>query len=91
MAKEQDVDPIPDEFASYEEAAEFWDTHDTIDYLDAFAKEPVELIADIRRRHFEVEVEEDLIGTLRERARSSGTSVKNLVSELLRRQLAVSS
>jgi hypothetical protein len=23
------VDPIPDEFATYEDAAAFWDTHDT--------------------------------------------------------------
>lgn len=30
------VDPIPKEFASYEDAAEFWDTHDTTDYLDSF-------------------------------------------------------
>lgn len=26
------IDPIPEEFGSYEEAAEFWDTHDTTDY-----------------------------------------------------------
>jgi hypothetical protein len=34
--KAKQVDPIPDEFASYEEAAEFWDTHDTTDYLSSF-------------------------------------------------------
>ncbi len=91
MPKKKDVDPIPDEFASYEEAAEFWDTHDTTDYRDAFEAQPVELRVDITRRHFEVEVEEDLIGILRERARRSETSVAKLVSELLRRQLAVAS
>jgi hypothetical protein len=26
------IDPLPEEFGSYEEAAEFWDTHDTTDY-----------------------------------------------------------
>jgi hypothetical protein len=34
--KVKQVDSIPDEFASYEEAAEFWDTHDTTDYLSSF-------------------------------------------------------
>jgi len=36
------LDPLPDEFASYEEAAEFWDSHDTTDYPEAFADEPIE-------------------------------------------------
>ena len=35
MAKKQ-VDPTPEHFDSYEAAAEFWDTHDTTDYLDEF-------------------------------------------------------
>jgi len=30
------VDQIPGEFENYEEAAEFWDTHDTMDYPNAF-------------------------------------------------------
>jgi len=34
--KQRQIDPIPEEFATYEEAAEFWDTHDTTDYPDAF-------------------------------------------------------
>ncbi len=34
--KPKQVDPIPEEFSSYEEAAEFWDTHDTTDYPDSF-------------------------------------------------------
>ena len=29
--------PIP-EFSSYEEEAEFWDTHDVTDYFDTFVK-----------------------------------------------------
>ena len=36
MPKTKRIDPIPTEFASYEEAAEFWDTHDTSDYPSAF-------------------------------------------------------
>ena len=28
------IDPIPEEFDSYEEAAEFWDTHEITDFED---------------------------------------------------------
>ena len=34
-------DPMPDEFASREEVAEFWDTHDITDYLDEL--KPIEV------------------------------------------------
>jgi hypothetical protein len=36
MSKTKQIDPIPDEFRSYEEAGEFWDTHDTADYSHIF-------------------------------------------------------
>jgi hypothetical protein len=39
MSKRKRVDPLPDEFSSYEEAAEFWGEHDTADYPEAFAPE----------------------------------------------------
>ena len=42
-------DPIPEEFTSYEEAADFWDTHDTTDYPDSF--ETVSVEAEFRHRH----------------------------------------
>jgi hypothetical protein len=32
MSKRKHIDPLPDEFASYEEAGEFWDTHAITDY-----------------------------------------------------------
>jgi len=32
--KEQDKDPIPEEFESLEKAGEFWDTHSATDYWD---------------------------------------------------------
>jgi len=65
------LDPLPDEFASYEEAAEFWDSHDTTDYPEAFADEPIELHADFKSRRYEVEIAEDLMLILRQRARES--------------------
>ena len=36
MTKPKQIDPIPDEFSSYEEAGKFWDSHDTTDYPGAF-------------------------------------------------------
>jgi predicted HicB family RNase H-like nuclease len=80
------LDPIPDEFASYEDAAEFWDSHDTADYLNDFAT--VEAKVEFRGRHFEVEVEEDVMALLRMRSRKLGISVNNLASDLLRKQLS---
>lgn len=81
------VDPIPEEFASYEEAAEFWDTHDTTDYPHAFRT--VEVIAEFRERHYEVEVDEDVAKALRAQAQEKGVPVSRLASDLLRQQLSV--
>ncbi|MFQ5799611.1 MAG: CopG family antitoxin [Bacteroidota bacterium] len=80
------VDPIPNEFASYEEAAEFWDTHDTTDYPEAFQAVEVEDV-ELRRRRYEVELDEDVIRVLREKARQRDVSMSSLVSDILRQQL----
>jgi hypothetical protein len=55
--KSKQIDPMPDGFSSYEETAEFWDTHDTMDYPDAF--QDVDIKAEFRKRHYQVEVYED--------------------------------
>ncbi|MCP3959788.1 MAG: hypothetical protein GY719_18220 [bacterium] len=80
QAKERD--PLPDESASLEEIAEFWDTHDTADYEDAFVTVDAEF--DFRRRHFEVEVKEDVFNALRQRAARLHVSVEDILDELLR-------
>jgi len=80
------VDPIPNEFAHYEDAAEFWDTHDTTDYPDAFQTVEVEEVA-LRQRRYEVEIDEDVIVVLREQARQRSLPVSRLVSDLLRQHL----
>jgi predicted DNA binding CopG/RHH family protein len=85
--KKKHVDPIPDEFASYEEAAEFWDTHDTTDYPEAF--KTVEVKTELRKRHFEVEVEADIMRELQKRAQQKGVPTKRLVNDLLRRQISL--
>jgi hypothetical protein len=60
--KNKHIDSIPEEFSNYEEAAEFWDTHDTTDYPEAF--QDIEVKAKFRKRHYELEVDEDIMNVL---------------------------
>jgi hypothetical protein len=79
------IDPLPDEFRSYQEAADFWDTHSVTDYEQFL--EPVDLDADIQRRHFEIEVDEESFLALRETAEREQKPVKQLASEILKQKL----
>ncbi|MDJ0582690.1 CopG family antitoxin [Crocosphaera sp.] len=79
------VAPIPEEFSSYEAAAEFWDTHDTTDYLDDF--ETVELEAELQQRHFEVEIDQDIMEVLSQQAQKKGIAISQLVNDVLREKL----
>ena len=85
MNKKKQIDPIPEEFGNYEEAAEFWDTHDTTDYPDAFRT--VKVMSELRGRHYEIEIEADVVKALRSQARQSGIKLGQLASQLLRQQL----
>jgi hypothetical protein len=79
------IDPLPEEFRSDEEAADFWDKHRITDYEESL--EPVELEADIRRRHFEIEVDEESFLALRDSAKKQQKPVKQLASEILKQNL----
>jgi CopG antitoxin of type II toxin-antitoxin system len=46
-------DPLPEHFASLEEAAEFWDTHDSSDYEEYFVDVDVEV--DLKKRSLVVD------------------------------------
>ena len=83
--KPNSVDPIPEEFSSYEAAVEFWDTHDTTDYLDDF--ETVALEAELQQRHFEVEIDEDVMDFLYQQAQKKGVAISQLVNDVLRKKL----
>ena len=85
MENKKKTDPIPDEFGSYEEAAEFWDSHDTTDYLEYLT--PVEATAEFRGRFYDIEIEESLAVILREAAKQKGVTPSHLASELLKEQL----
>ncbi|HVF10419.1 MAG TPA: CopG family antitoxin [Abditibacteriaceae bacterium] len=56
------VEPTPEHFESYEAAADFWDTHDTTDYLDEFRT--IEVNSELRVRHYEVEIDEGVAKVL---------------------------
>jgi len=79
------IDPTPEHFDTYEEAGEFWDTHDTTDYLDEFRTVPY--TSALRARHFEVEIEEDVLKALQDKAKRQGVPIDQLASDLLRQQL----
>jgi len=85
--KKKRIDPIPDEFSSYEEAAEFWDSHDTTDYLGV--SRPVKTVSEFRGRRFEIEIEASVAQALRLRAKQKGVTLSRLANDLLQRQLVV--
>ena len=80
------IAPLPDEFPSEAEAAAFWDTHSLADYQEFL--EPVALDVKIERRHYEIEVDEQSFLALRSRAQKQHKPVKQLASEILKRELA---
>jgi hypothetical protein len=84
--KDKHIDPLPDEFASEEQAAEFWDTHSIADYEGSL--EPVDVDVALRRRHFEIEVDEESFLALRSVAQKQRRPVKQLASEILKQKLA---
>jgi hypothetical protein len=80
-------DEIPENFASEEDAGRFWDTHDSTEYLDHM--EPVDADVRLERRHFEIEVDADVVDALRRRATAEHVAASSLANNLLRRELAV--
>jgi len=78
-------DQIPEEFPSAEEAGRFWDTHDSTEYLDQM--EPVDADVRLVGRHFEIEVDEQVVQALRRRATVEHVAASELANELLRREL----
>ena len=86
-----DRDPIPKQFATVEEMAEFWDTHDTADYEDSFG-EPVELelnLAHPRQRAKYIALEGDLAERLAQHAQQRGLSAETLINLWVQEKLAL--
>ena len=79
------IDPLPDEFGSEQEAAQFWETHSITDYEEFL--ESIDLDVDIKRRHFQIEVDEESFLSLRDSAKKQHKPVQQLASEILKRNL----
>lgn len=86
MTNKKKIDPIPEEFNSYEEAAEFWDSHDTTQYPQD--SRPVKAVSEFRGRRYEIEIDESVAQALRKAARKKGVTPSRLASDLLRQRLA---
>ena len=78
---------LPETFPSYEAAADFWDKNDSAD----FAEDLVPVSAEVRleRRHFEIEVDEDVVRALEKRAHARKVPTGAMANDLLRRDLAL--
>jgi len=85
MRKKKRIDPIPHEFPSYEDAADFWDTHDTTDYPGAFRT--IKVVSTFRDRHYEIPLAPDLLKALQVQARKKHMTLGHVANDLLRRRL----
>ena len=79
-------EPLPEAFASEDEAGEFWDTHSTADYEEYL--EPIDAVIDIRQRRFEIEIDEDTFLALNKYARKVNMPVKSIASSILKENIA---
>jgi hypothetical protein len=75
--KSKTIDPIPDEFATIEEAAAFWESHDFGDYWDESSEVELEVNAP---RHQWVALANHLAAQAAERARQEGVTVETLIN-----------
>ncbi len=86
MAGNKNVrDPIPERFATIEEAAEFWDTHDLSDYWDL--TEEVNFEVDLQHRRYLVALDPELAERLAAEAHKRGVSTQTLVNLWLSEKL----
>ena len=72
-------------FKTYEEAAEWFDTHDMSDYEDQM--EPVDFHFDLRRNRDWIELEREIAKSVRELAKQQKIPTRKLVNELLKERL----
>lgn len=63
-------DILPEKFHSISEAANFWDTHDSIDYEDMM--KDVDFQIEIKRRVYLVPIAGEVVNFLQKKARAQG-------------------
>jgi hypothetical protein len=71
-------DDIPEQFASVEDAAEFWDSHDLADYWDS--TEPARFDVRLERTQLLVALDPDVANRIAAEASRRGLSSETLVN-----------
>lgn len=84
MDANKKIDPIPESFASLEEAAEFWDTHSVTDYWDEMEEVEIEVRIPRRKR---VALASGIAKQMDSVAQKEGISVETLVNLWLAEKL----
>lgn len=74
------------EMNSYEEMAEFWDSHSLADYWDQTEPAEFQIAPDARRRYL-VAVDPDLLQRAQRVARTRGLSTESLINLLLEQRV----
>ncbi len=80
MVKDRKLD-----FGTYEEAAEWFDTHDMADYGHLI--QPVDFSFDLRKNRDWVELENDIARNVRELGKRQKIPTRRLVNEMLKEGL----
>ncbi len=83
-------DPLPATFSSLEELAEFWDSHDTEEYPEAW-REVEFRVTTHERRYPRITLEPKVLEQLESRARDLDVSLNVLVNRMLKESLTHSS
>ncbi len=81
MGKNKELD-----FETYEDAADWFDSHDMADYVQLM--QPVDFKFDLRKNRDWVELENDIARDLRKQAKRQNIPTRKLVNELLREGLS---
>ncbi len=79
------LEPIPDEFKSLPEAAEFWDTHSIADYEEQFKE--VRFDVNIKSSRVLIALEKEISKGVTKVAREKGISSETLVNLWLKEKL----
>ena len=79
-------DPLPESFASLEEAGEFWDTHDSADYEDLMEDFTFEIDLTEKPTYY-FAVAKDMVASLHTIAQQQGVSTQTLINLWLQEKL----
>lgn len=82
------IDLIPEHFANFEEASDFWDTHDAGDYEEYLRPVNEEIV--VKELPQAVLLEHSLLVKLKKIAQKRGVSLETLVNLWLEERLLVS-